>query len=104
MIPRIGYIRISSCAPRVQVTMGWGCDAPQGSINLYMKRVGEPAEFAAYPPISVEGSVLLFQFDDLLFTQAAGRYEGRLVVGAREYRKLHFELVKEDSVLSVEPN
>lgn len=101
MIPQIGYIQISRCAPRVKVTMGWGCDEPLGSITMYMKRVGEPAEFAAYPPISVEGSELLFQFDELLFSRLPGRYEGRLTVGAREYKRLHFEMVHDDKILSV---
>lgn len=99
---RIGYVRISPCQPRVTVTMGWGCDAPEGEIALYMKRVGDPTEFASYPPISVEGSKLLFQFDDLLFTREQGRYEGRLVVGAREYARLQFEYRDTVSVIAVE--
>lgn len=99
---RMGYVRISRCEPRVTITMSWGCDAPPGQINLYMKRVGDPAEFAVYPPIDIRGSVLTFQFDELLFQKLQGRYEGRLVVGVQEYSRLHFEYRDEVKVLDVE--
>lgn len=95
-------VRISPCSPRVAITMGWGCDVPQGEIALYMKRVGDLAEFAMYPPIEVAGNVLTFEFDDLLFTKLQGRYAGRLVVGAQEYANLHFEYRDTATVIGVE--
>lgn len=102
---QMGYVRVSPCSPRITITMGWGCDVPAGQIGLYMKRMGSPAEFAVYPPTDISGSVLTFQFDDLLFTQEQGRYEGRLVVGDRTIRSLQFEYYDPDTVLSVEnPN
>jgi hypothetical protein len=98
----MGYVRISRCEPRITITMSWGCDAPLGAINLYMKRVGEPQDFAVYPPIDIRGSVLTFQFDELLFQKLQGRYEGRLVVGTQEYKRLHFEYRDNVEVLNVE--
>lgn len=95
------YVHISRCKPRVTVTMGWGCDAPQGEIGLYMKRVGEPVEFAVYAPIEIMGSQLTFQFDELLFTKKQGIYEGRLMVGADTRAKLHFAYRDEDTVVEV---
>lgn len=99
---QLGYVRISRCEPRITITMSWGCDAPPGEINLYMKRVGEPQEFAVYPPIDMQGGILTFQFDELLFQKLQGRYEGRLVVGARTYSTLHFEYRDVVKVLDVE--
>lgn len=96
------YTAISRCAPRIMVTMGWGCDVPQGEIGLYMKRTGEPVEFAVYSPIEIEGSQLTFQFDDLLFSKKKGVYEGRLMVGATQRGKLHFMYTDDTQVLGVE--
>ena len=94
-------VRISRCEPRITVTMGWGCDPPMGQMALYMSRVGDPVEFAMYPPIDVQGSILTFEFDELLFMRPQGRYAGRLVVGAQEYANLHFEYRDVTKVLAV---
>lgn len=99
---QMGYVRVTPCEPRIVITLGWGCDAPMGQIALYMKRLGEPAEFVAYPPIEILGGKLTFQFDDLLWTHGQGRYEGRLMVGDREIKKLQFEYYDPSNVLAVE--
>lgn len=100
---RLGVIRISKCAPRVTVTMQWDCEGqPLGAIALYMRRVGEPMEFAAYPPIQVTGGQMLFQFDDLLFSKEPGRYEGRLKVAGQEYATIHFEYYNSYKLVSAE--
>jgi hypothetical protein len=96
------YVRISRCEPRIKVTMKWGCDVPQGQIALYMKRVGEPVEFASYAPIDIQGSQLTFQFDELLFSKKQGRYEGRLMVGVDLKATLHFEYRDNSSVMEVQ--
>lgn len=96
----IQYINRDS--PRVTIVMQWGNVAPQGEILLYVRRVGDPAEFAVYPPIAVSGSELLFQFDDLLFIRKQGRYEGRLVIGASNYGSVQLEYSDPTRILSVE--
>lgn len=102
MITTLGIIRISPCSPRVTITVAWGCDVPLGSIGLYMKRAGSPTEFAIYPPLSIDGSKLLFEFDELLWVQPQGRFIGRLVVGDREFSKIQFEYRDEPKVIAVE--
>lgn len=99
---RLGVIRISKCAPRVTITMQWNCEEPVGDIALYMRRVGEPMEFAAYPPIQVNGGQMLFQFDDLLFSKEPGRYEGRLKVAGQEYTSIQFEYYNSYKLVSAE--
>lgn len=93
---------ISPCNPRVQVTMTWGCSAPLGQIAMYMRRVGEPGEFAAYPPIDIQGDVLTFQFDDLLFNKEQGRYRGRIVVGAKDFGVVDFDYLNQSAIVAVE--
>lgn len=95
------YVRISPCSPRITVTMNWGCDAPEGEIGLYMKRAGEPVEFAVYAPIEIQGSQLTFQFDDLLFSKKQGIYQGRLMVGVDLYGTLHFNYRNDSTVVEV---
>lgn len=84
------YVKVNRANPRISVTMDFGTEGQRGTIEMYVRRVGEPAEFAVYEPIEVTGSVALFQFDELLFTKQQGRYEGRLVVGADGYGCFHF--------------
>lgn len=99
---RTPIIKVSRDSPRLTITMRWADNPPQGQILLYMKRIGEPAEFAAYPPLAVNGSELLFQFDDLLFVKLQGRYEGRLVIGAAEYGRVQVEYTDTTQILTVE--
>ncbi len=83
---------VSRCDPRLTVSVT-GCDAPSGQALIYLKRAGSMAEFAVYEPIeTVEGSYT-FDFDELLFMQPPGRFEGRLVIGAYE-TKVRFDYVR----------
>ena len=100
--PRLGVVRVDPCNPRIKITLGWGCNTDAGLINLYMRRAGSPADFAVYPPLSVNGGELVFQFDDLLWVQAQGRFEGKLIIGAREIRRLQFEYRTVTDVISME--
>ena len=85
------YTPISRCSPRVKVVKQWECVTPDiQPINLYLQRVGEPQEFAVYSPIDVQGGVMLFQFDELLFSKPEGRYKARLVIGSKEVDTLYF--------------
>lgn len=93
---------ISRDSPRIKVILHWADVRPAGEILLYMRRVGEPAEFAAYPPLAVSGGELTFMFDDLLFVKKQGRYEGRLVVGAGEYGRVQVEYADTTFILGVE--
>lgn len=93
---------ISRDNPRIIIVMQWSDIPPPGEILLYMKRMGEPAEFAAYPPLQVKGSELTFQFDDLLFIKKQGRYEGRLVIGAGEYGRIQVQYSDPTHILTVE--
>jgi hypothetical protein len=56
-----------------------------------MKRAGDATEFASYAPLDIQGSILTFEFDDLLWAQPYGRFVGRLVVGTQEIQCLSFE-------------
>lgn len=94
--------KINRESPRVQVTMDWGSGRPDGLITLFVRRVGDPQDFAAYPPIEENGGNLLFQFDELLFVRPQGRYAGRLVVGATEYAEVELEYRDTVRVLAVE--
>lgn len=103
MLPlALGIVRVAPCAPRITITLSWGCDAPDGQILLYMKRAGDATEFASYAPLSIEGSVLTFEFDDLLWVQPYGRFIGRLVIGAQEIQCLSFEYVGDITVAGVQ--
>ena len=102
MLTNLSIIPISPCAPRVAVTVAWECNEPLGSIALYMKRAGSPTEFAIYPPLSIEGGKLLFEFDDLLWVQPQGRFIGRLLVGDRYLSTLEFEYRDVSKVLYAE--
>lgn len=93
---------ITRDSPRITILMQWADIPPQGEILLYMKRVGEPADFAVYPPLEVKGSELTFMFDDLLFIKKQGRYEGRLVIGAGEYGRIQVEYTDITHILGVE--
>lgn len=81
---QFGCVRISRKRPKIRVQIGGTC-GPIGQEDqetlLYLSRVGSSeGEFAAYPPIEVNGQYYTFQFDDLLFDRKGGRYKGRLVV------------------------
>lgn len=95
-------VHVSRDSPRITVTMKWSDIQPQGQILLYMKRVGERAEFAAYPPLGVNGSELLFEFDDLLFVKKQGRYEGRLMIGPTDYGRVQVQYEDNTRILAVE--
>lgn len=89
--PKLGVVRVSPCSPRITIMLSWGCDTPDGQILLYMKRAGDASEFAAYPPVAIDGSLLTFEFDELMWVQPYGRFVGRLVVGTQEIQCLNFE-------------
>lgn len=72
---------ITKCSPRLRVVVDWGCTPPEGITEMYVRRVGDAVEFAAYPPLEVDGGEILFEFDDLLFSRAVGLYEGRILIG-----------------------
>lgn len=93
---------INRRSPRVRLTMEWGSSRPLGLIGLYMRRVGDPEEFAVYTPIQEDGAELLFQFDELLFVRPQGRYVGRLLVGATYYASIQIEYRDAVHVLAVE--
>lgn len=99
---RLGVVRISRARPRIKLTIQWGFDEPQGQILLFMKRVGDQLEFAAYPPIEVNGGEVLFEFDDMLFARKYGRYEGRFTVGGVDRTRIHLEYVSDEKILSAE--
>lgn len=88
--------------PRLRVVMDWGSSRPLGMIALFVRRVGDVADFAAYPPIEENGSELLFQFDELLFVRRQGRYVGRLLVGATHFVDIELEYRDRVQVLAVE--
>lgn len=69
---------------------------------MYVKRVGEPTEFAAYPPLEIKGDQLLFEFDELLFSKDTGRYAGRLTIGGEDYSTVYLEYVRPYGVTAVE--
>lgn len=72
---------ITKCSPRLRVVVDWGCNTPEGLTEMYVRRVGDNLEFAAYTPLEVDGGEILFELDDLLFSRATGVYEGRILVG-----------------------
>lgn len=72
---------ITRDSPRIKIVVRWDSDEPQGQIVLLMKRVGSPSYFAEYTPLSVQGGEILFEFDELLFTQTPGRFAGLLKEG-----------------------
>lgn len=92
---------ISRDNPRITIVIHWGDVPPKGEILLYMRRVGEPAEFAVYPPLTENGGELTFQFDELLFVKKQGRYEGRLVIGAGEFGRIQVEYADTTYILGV---
>lgn len=91
---------IKKCAPQLKITVFWDCGKPSGTTELYVRRVGENMEFAAYPALEVNGGEILFQFDDLLFIQPVGVFEGRLLVGGIEQAKVRFWYTNATRVLS----
>lgn len=97
----LGTVRIGRCSPRVSINMAHGCDGVIGEVALFMKRVGEPDEFAVYAPLELTGTLMLFQFDDLLFDRAEGRYEGRLSIAGIDRGVFQFEY-RETVIASVE--
>lgn len=99
---RLGIVRISKARPRVKITVRWGFGEPQGEILLFLRRAGDNLEFAAYPPLEVNGGELLFQFDDMLFARKYGRYEGRFTVGGRTRTTIHLEYVDDERIISAE--
>lgn len=84
------YPIVNRASPRLVVTVHFGTQGQQGTMELYVQRVGEPAEFAVYEPIQVTGGTAIFQFDELLFTKEQGRFEGRLVVGVEPFGCFQF--------------
>ena len=103
MLPlSMGVVRVSPSKPRIKITLSWGCDASDGQILLYMKRTGDATEFAAYAPLDIQGSILTFEFDELLWVQPYGRFTGRLVVGTQEIQCLSFEYSGDITVMGVQ--
>jgi hypothetical protein len=93
---------ISRESPRIRMTVDWGEGRPLGAIGLYVKRIGEPQEFAVYPPLDEKGGILEFQFDELLFVKKKGRFLGDLKIGANSYGKVELEYRDDIKILNVE--
>lgn len=81
---------VNRANPRLMLHIDWGSDRPMGLMGLYVRRIGEPTDFAVYAPVDERGGEILFQFDELLFVRAQGVYEGRLMVGANQYAVVRF--------------
>lgn len=88
-------------APRIYVNMEWE-ETPEGEISLWMKRAGDPTEFAYYPALEVWGNRLTFQFDDILFSKPPGRYVCRLLVAGVHKANVEIEYRSTTKVVSVE--
>lgn len=93
---RIGLV--STTAPRLSVQAVPRSDVVLADVLLLIRRVGDPADFASYAPISVVGSVLVFQFDALLFDGLYGRYAGTLSYLGTPYASLQFQFVSDVSI------
>jgi hypothetical protein len=87
--------------PRIYVNMVWA-EEPEGEITLWIKRAGDDTEFAFYPALEVWGGRIMFQFDDLVFTKAPGRFIGRLLVAGNYKATIEFQYVSADKIVSVE--
>jgi hypothetical protein len=87
--------------PRIYVNMQWA-EEPAGVITLWVRRMGEPDEFAYYPALEVWGGRITFQFDELVFEKLPGRFKGRLLVAGIHKADIEFDYVSADKVLSVE--
>lgn len=61
-----------------------------GETALYIKRIGDLAEYAKYYPFEERKNQLTFAFDDVLFDRPGGRYEGRLVYKGVEVQLITF--------------
>ena len=95
--------KISRCAPRAVVNVNWGCEGPDGEIVMYVKRVGEPDEFAYYPALEVAGGKVVFQFDELLFSKPVGRFQGRILVAGALMGTVQLEYVSDKAIIDAEP-
>lgn len=95
-------VSITRDSPQLQTVMQWGSQKPPGEILLRVRRVGDRADFAMYPPLQEKGSVLLFQFDELLFQQKQGRFQGRLFIGPEYFGEIQFEYSDTASLVTVE--
>lgn len=82
---------VTPSQPRLRISVLWGDSPPLGEIQLYVRRVGQPAPFAVYAPIDESAGQLTFQFDALMFIHAPGRYEGRLVKGVTDIALIEFD-------------
>lgn len=90
MINRTAILPVSSEQARVKIYVAWKYPKPEGEIRLYMRRIGDVADFAYYTPLAENGGELTFEFDSLLFSREPGRYEGRLEVGNEVFGKPQF--------------
>lgn len=99
---RLGVVRISKGRPRIKLTIQWGYDEPQGQLLLFLRRAGDELEFAAYPPLEVNGGEITWQFDDMLFARKYGRYDGRFTVGGIDRTTLSLEYVSDEKIISAE--
>lgn len=100
---KLGYRIVSKASPRltVRVTNKKASSiVTTGDNRLYVKRVGE-AEFAYYEPVEIQGLVFTFVFDDVLFDNGEGRYEGRLLYKGTELGTVQFQLEKAETKLEV---
>lgn len=95
---RIG--QVSTDAPRLNVQTIPRSDVVLSEVELLIRRVGEPADYATYSPISIVGNVLTFQFDSLLFDNLYGRYAGTLSFNGTPYASLQFQYT---SAVSINP-
>jgi len=95
---RIG--QVSTDAPRLNVQTIPRSDVVLSEVELLIRRVGEPADYATYSPINIVGNVLTFQFDTLLFDNLYGRYAGTLSFNGTPYASLQFQYT---SAVSINP-
>ena len=93
---RIGLV--STTCPRLSVQTIPRSDVVLADVVLLIRRVGDTVDFASYAPISVVGSVLLFQFDSLLFDGLYGRYQGTLSFNGTPYASLQFQYASDVSI------
>lgn len=93
---RIGQVSVP--CPRLNVQLIPRADVVPADIVMLIRRVGESADYASYEPIQVVGNIATFQFDDLLFDTAYGRFDGTLTYMGNKYASLQFQFVADPSI------
>lgn len=97
----IPYLKVSRGQPIINCTLT-NVPAPIDTAELIIYRVGDNVPFAAYPYTSVVGSLdrvtLKFQFDELLFSRAPGRYGAKLDINGKIRETFYFQYESNESI------